>query len=198
MNMSFRRRQEEKTDYAQRLVLLRSGKPRLVIRKSLNNFHVQLIKSDDSDRTITETFSKALQKYGWKGHGGNMSAAYLTGYVAGLNAQKHNIREAVVDLGLQTSVRGSGLYAAALGVKDSGVSVNIGKEAVPHADRIAGRHVADYAAKLKGQDKYKKQFANYLKKGLAPEELPRHFEEVKSKIDAEFAAARKTVKQAAG
>ncbi len=183
--MTFRRRYQEKTDYVQRLALLKSGRPRLVIRKSLNNFRIQLITNDASgDRTVTEVFSKTLQKYGWKGHGGSISAGYLTGYLAGLSAQKHSIKEAVVDLGLQTSVKGSSLYAAALGVKDSGVSVNIGKEAVPHTDRIAGKHVADYAVKLKSsQDKYKKQFAAYLKNGLNPEELPKHFEEVKKNIE---------------
>lgn len=182
--MRFNRRQEEKTDYVQRLGLLKSGKPRLVIRRSLNNFHIQLITNDtDGDKTVVEMFSKALHKYGWKGHCGNVSAAYLTGYMTGLNARKQNIKEAVVDLGLQTSVKGSSLYAAALGAKDAGLSINIGKEILPHMDRILGKHIAHYAASLKGQDKYKKQFSAYLKKGLNPEELSKHFEEVKRNIE---------------
>ena len=178
----------EKTDYVQRLGLLKSGKPRLVIRRSLNNFHIQIIKNDSNgDKTVVETFSKALIKYGWKGHPGNVSAGYLTGYVAGLNARKQNIKEAIVDLGLQTSVKGSSLYAAALGAKDAGISINIGKEILPHIDRISGKHIANYASSLKAhQDRYKKQFSAYLKRGLNPEDVSRHFEEVKRHIENEL------------
>ncbi|HLC77010.1 MAG TPA: 50S ribosomal protein L18 [archaeon] len=182
--MSFKRRMNQKTDYVQRLGLLKSGKPRLVIRRSLNNVHIQLITTDDGDKTIVETFSRNLRKYGWKGHCGNISAAYLTGYLAGLNAKKHNIKDAVADIGLHTSVRGSRIYAAILGAKDAGIVISIGKEALPKMERINGKHIADYAAKLKpNQEKYKKQFSEYIKKGLNPEELPKHFEEVKKNIE---------------
>ena len=137
-------------------------------------------------------FSKALRKYGWKGHGGNLSSAYLTGYLAGLMALKKNVREANVDIGLQMSVSGSSLYAAAVGARDAGLSVPIGKEAVPKIDRISGKHIADYALKLKADnEKYKKQFSAYIKSGMQPENLPKHFEEVKSKIGAEFGAKSK-------
>ena len=182
--MRFKRRTQEKTDYVQRLALLKSGRPRLVIRRSLNNFHVQLVMTEtEGDKTVAEAFSKALHKYGWKGHCGNLSAAYLTGYLVGLAAKKHNIKEAVVDLGLQTSVRGSGLYAAALGARDAGILISIGKEALPPMTRVTGEHVAEFAVKLKGQEKYKKQFASYIKKGLNPEEMPKHFEETKKNIE---------------
>ena len=185
--MHFRRRVQEKTDYVQRLALLKSGRPRLVIRRSLNNFHVQIVMTDTTgDKTVVETFSKTLHRYGWKGHCGNISAAYLTGYIAGLAAKKHSIKEAIVDLGLQTSVKGSGLYAAALGAKDAGISINIGKEALPPMERIMGKHVGEFAAKLKGQEKYKKQFSAYLKRGLNPEEMSKHFEEVKKHIENEL------------
>lgn len=174
----------QKTDYVQRLGLLKSGKPRLVVRRSLNNVHIQLIATDDGDKTVVEIFSKNLRKYGWKGHGGNMSAAYLTGYLAGMMAKKQNIKEAVADIGLHTSVRGSRIYAAVLGAKDAGIVIGIGKEALPKMERINGKHVADYAVKLKtSQDKYKKQFSDYIKRGLHPEELPKHFEEVKKNIE---------------
>ncbi|HLD38901.1 MAG TPA: 50S ribosomal protein L18 [archaeon] len=190
--MTFDRRRRQKTDYVQRLALLKSDKPRLVIRKGTNNFHIQLISLGAAgDITEVDVFSKALRKYGWKGHGGNLSSAYLTGYLAGLMALKKNIKEANVDIGLQMSVSGSSLYAAAVGARDAGLLVPVGKEAVPKMDRISGKHIAAYAQKLKDSEKYKKQFSAYIKSGMQPEDLPKHFEEVKSKIGAEFGAKSK-------
>lgn len=185
--MAFKRRLQEKTDYEQRLALLKSDKARVVIRRSLNNIRVQIIKSEaGQDKTVVEGISKNLKKFGWKVHGGNMSSAYLTGYMVGTQAMKHGVSEAIVDLGLQKSARGSSLFAAALGVKDAGIHVNIGKEAIPNKDRITGKHVAAFAEKLKKEshEKYNKQFASYIKEGIHPEELPKYFEEVKNHIHA--------------
>lgn len=185
--MTFKRRREQKTDYVQRFALLKSSKARLVIRRSLNSFHIQIISGENGlDKTIVETDSKALRKYGWKGHCGNLPAAYLTGYLAGILAQKNNIKDAIVDLGLQKTVKTSGLYAAAAGAKDSGLSVPVGKDALPKMERIKGQHIADYAKKLKDTDAYKKQFSAYLKTGLQPEDVPKHFDEVKGKILSEI------------
>ncbi|MBS3051599.1 MAG: 50S ribosomal protein L18, partial [Candidatus Aenigmarchaeota archaeon] len=131
------------------------------------------------------------------GHCGNVSAAYLTGYLAGLSALKQGIKEANVDIGLQMSVKGSALFAVAAGARDAGLSVPIGKEIVPSTDRIKGRHVADYAQKIKGTDKYQKQFSSYIKNQLAPEDLPKHFDEIKEKISNEFGVATKKVAKAA-
>src|SRR3989344_2378594 len=182
--MQFKRRQNQKTDYQQRFALLKSGKPRIVVRRSLESVRVQFIISEESgDKTVVETTSRNLAKYGWKGHGGNTSSAYLAGYLAGLRAVKHGVKEAVVDIGLQKSVKFSSLYAAALGARDAGVHVNVGKEVAPTVDRIHGKHVAAYAQKLKADpEKYRRQFSRYLKDGVVPEEIPKHFEEVKAKI----------------
>ena len=188
-----KRRRTQKTDYIQRLALLKSGKPRLVIRRALNNIHVQVIIWDGEDKTQVEVSSKFLRKYGWKGHNGNLPAAYLTGYLAGLNAVKKSIKEANVDIGLHMSVRASSLYAAAAGARDAGLIMTVGKEAIPKMDRIKGSHVAQYAQKLSGSEKYKKQFSAYLSAGLKPEELPKHFDEVKEKIADEF-GVKKVVK----
>lgn len=181
-----KRRRNQQTDYVQRLALLKSDRPRLVIRRHLSNIHIQIIKFDDGDKTVVEVVSKSLRKYGWKGHGGNLPAAYLVGYLAGATALKKNVKEANVDVGLHMSANASALFAAAAGAKDSGLLVPLGKEAIPKMDRVSGKHVAEYAKKLKGTDKYNKQFSSYIKAGLQPEDLPRHFEEVKEKISAEF------------
>ena len=49
----FRRRREGKTDYRKRLKLLLSRKPRLVVRKSLNNIIAQIVEYDEKgDRVV--------------------------------------------------------------------------------------------------------------------------------------------------
>jgi large subunit ribosomal protein L18 len=182
--MQFKRRRLQKTDYSQRLALLRSGKLRLVARKTDTGFRLQIIKFEHSgDTTITEVSSAMLKKYGWKGHPGNLSAAYLTGLLAGLSAKKKGVVEVVPDLGLQISVTGSSLYACLLGARDAGLKFGIGKDMLPKKERIEGAHVAAYARSIKNdQKKYSRQFANYLKNGIDPEKLQEHFQEVRKKI----------------
>lgn len=137
----YKRRKERKTDYRKRLALLKSGKPRLVIRKSLAHMKVQFVKySPEGDETLCGAFSKELEKFSLK-HCGNLPAAYLTGLLAGIKAKKLGIKEAVLDLGLQTSTKGSRIYAALKGVLDSGIIVSHSQEVLPSEDRIFGRHI---------------------------------------------------------
>ncbi len=196
MEKMFKRRLEKRTDYKQRLALLKSSLPRLVVRRSLKNFRVQVISYDiKGDNVIAETCSKELRKYGWKGHCGNMSAAYLTGLLAGAKAKKAGIDKAITDIGMQISARGASLYAVVAGARDAGISIPLGKESVPSRDRISGKHIADYAAKLKkdNSSEYKKHFSNYIKSQVEPEKITAHFEEVKSKITNELGINMKKV-----
>jgi large subunit ribosomal protein L18 len=49
----FKRRRENKTNYYKRFAMLKSGKPRLVIRASNKNLYLQLIEFDKKgDRVI--------------------------------------------------------------------------------------------------------------------------------------------------
>lgn len=165
---------------------------RVVVRRGLAHMHVQFIVYEQrGDRTASETISKSLRNYGWKGHCSNLPAAYLTGLLAGLQARAKGINEAVLATGLQTSVKGSALYACAAGIRDAGIMLPLGSEIVPGKERIAGTHIADYAKKLKaaGKERYQRQFSAYLRQALEPEQLPAHFEEVKNAILAKFNAA---------
>jgi large subunit ribosomal protein L18 len=156
--VNFKRRRTEKTNYKKRLALLKSEKARLVIRKSLSNISVQFINfKPDGDETIASAVSAELKKFGWT-KCGNIPAAYLTGLLAGKKAKEKNIKEAVLDLGLQTSTRGSRLYAALKGVVDSGINVPHSKEILPSEERINGKHIS--------------------------EEIVKQFEDVKKKIGA--------------
>src|SRR3989344_1615369 len=93
--LPYKRKRNGKTDYKRRLALLKSGKERLVIRKALNNILLQVIQYEpDGDRIIVTTHSNSLREYGWKGHNGNLAAAYLTGLLCGkLSIEKQSSRE---------------------------------------------------------------------------------------------------------
>jgi len=145
--IKFKRRTERKTNYRKRLALLKSGKVRLVIRKSLSNISVQLINFDPKgDQTVASAVSTELKKFGWT-KTGNVPAAYLTGLLAGKKAKEKNVTEAVLDLGLQTSTKGSRIYAALKGVLDAGVNVPHSKDILPSEDRIIGKHISEEIAK---------------------------------------------------
>jgi len=179
---SFKRRKLKKTNYRKRLNLLKSGKIRLVIRRSLNNFHIQFIEYEPKgDKTIEYFISKKLKNYGWKAHCGNIMAAYLSGLAAGKNAIKKGVKEAIVDIGLHSPIKGCSLFAVVKGVIDAGVSIPVG-DIFPPDKRITGKHVEEYAKMIKNSEKYKKQFSTYIKNGVLPENISTHFEEIKNNI----------------
>lgn len=181
----FRRRREGKTNYRLRLKLLLSRKPRLVARKSLNNMVAQLVVYDEKgDKVLVSAHSKELVKLGYKGHCGNIPAAYLTGLLLGKKALKEGYEEAILDIGLNASTKGAAVLAILKGAVDAGMDIPHSEDILPEEERINGSHVKEYAELLKEEDeeKYEKQFSKYLEKGLKPEDLPEHFEEIKEKV----------------
>lgn len=146
----FKRRRLGKTDYRQRLFLLESEKPRLVVRKSLNYIRAQIIQFDPKgDKTVLSANSKELKKIGWKFSCNNLPAAYLTGLAIGKAAVKNNVDEVVLDMGLYRSTKGSKIYTVVKGVVDAGLKVSIDKEILPSEDRIGGKHIVSYQEKFK-------------------------------------------------
>jgi len=140
--IAHRRRREQKTNFKRRLALIKSGKPRMVVRKSLEGMSIQFVQFNrDGDKTLCGAVAQELKKSGWSFSLGNTPAAYLTGLLAGKKAKRNNITEAVLDIGMQTSTKGSRLYAALKGVVDAGVDVPHDKEMFPSDDRILGKHI---------------------------------------------------------
>ena len=93
----FRRKREGRTYYKSRMKMLMSGKYRFVARKSLKNLQASVVQFDPKgDRIAITVDSKALLKIGWKGDTGNLSSAYLIGYIAGKKAQEKGIKDAEV------------------------------------------------------------------------------------------------------
>ncbi|MFH1063462.1 MAG: 50S ribosomal protein L18 [Candidatus Woesearchaeota archaeon] len=181
----YRRKMEGLTNYKKRLALLKSGLSRFVIRKSANTVMTQVIKFEpDGDKVLVSATSQELKKMGWKAHTGNLPSAYLTGLLLGMKAKKVKVGKVVVDLGLQSPIRGGRIFAALKGAVDAGIQINCGKEALPSDDRVSGKHIADYAVTLKknNKQKYEQQFSQYLKAGSNPEDLCKLFEATKQKI----------------
>ena len=181
-----RRRREGKTNYYKRYKMALSRRIRAAVRRTLNYIVVQIIRmAPEGDYTLAAAHSKELVKYfGWKGATDNTPAAYLTGLLAGIRAKNRGITSVILDIGLQSPVKGSRVFAALKGLIDSGLEIPHSPEILPGDERIRGEHIASYASTLKEEnpEEYERRFSRYLKRGLPPEELPKHFEEVKEKI----------------
>lgn len=163
--MMFKRRRKLKTDYRQRIGLLKSGKPRLVVRRYHNTFVAQIVEYQPgkTDLVKTTVISRHLRKYGWDAHGGNTPSGYLVGYLIGKKALEMGISEAVPDIGLHISSRGSSIYAVILGARHAGLNVPMDESMMPE-ERARGEHIKSFTGK----------------------DIPSLVDEVKNKIDAEF------------
>ena len=187
----WRRRREGKTNYYKRLKLIKSGKPRFVVRRTNKYIIVQVAEARiEGDRIIAAAHSRELVKlYGWRGGTANTSAAYLTGLLAAYRALEKGVRDAVLDIGLYDPIPGSRVFAALKGALDAGLKIPHGEGILPSEERIRGEHIAKWAAELaeSNPEFYKRQFSQYLERGLKPEDLPAHFDEVKERITSEYA-----------
>ena len=183
--VAFKRRKEGKTDYGARLKLIGLDKHRFVVRVTSNHTIAQIIDVElPGDNTLLSAHSQELKGLGWLGSGKNTSAAYLTGYLCGKKAQKEGIEDAVLDLGLQSSTKGSRVYAVLKGALDAGLKIPHNEVILPDEARIKGEHIVQYAQSLKKKEMQKK-FSKYIQKGLSPLEIPDHFQSIKDKIEAE-------------
>ncbi len=180
----FRRRREGKTDYKLRKALVRSGRPRAVVRLTNKYVYIQITEATlQGDLVRASASSKELSKLGWKGGQGNLPSAYLTGILAARRSVGKGIKEAILDIGLKPSTKGSKLFAALKGLSDAGLAVPHSDGPLPAIERIRGGHISSYAKTLSSQPEvYKKRFSAYLGRGLKPEDLSGHFDQVKQTI----------------
>ncbi len=180
--VSYRRKREKKTNYKKRMTLLVSGKARLVVRKSLKNLYAQIIKyNEKGDQVIVAAKSSDLKSMGWNYNPANLSSAYLLGILIGKKAQESGIKGAIMDIGLANSVSGSKVYAVLKGAIDSGLNIPYSEDVLPTEERIAGKHIAEYAGKLNDEEN-KKRFSGYQKNNVDPEKIQAVFEDIKKKI----------------
>lgn len=147
MKAEKRRRRENKTDYKARLGMLKSGKARIIFRKTNKHLIGQYVKSQEAqDKVDIGITSRELIKFGWpkEMHGSlkSLPAAYLTGFLLGRKiADKEDKVSAILDLGLLRNVAGSRIYAFAQGIIEAGIAVQCKKEMFPNENRLKGRHM---------------------------------------------------------
>ncbi|MGC9170167.1 MAG: 50S ribosomal protein L18 [Thermoproteus sp.] len=180
-----KRRRMGVTNYRKRRKLVVSKLPRLVVRKTNKHIIAQIVVArPQGDETLVGLDTRYLAKFGWKGDENNTAAAYLLGLAIGYKALAKGVRKAILDIGLHRPTPQSRVFAVLRGALDAGLEVPHDEDVLPEDDRISGAHVAEYAERLKSEneEEYKRRFSRYLQRGLAPEELPKHFEEVKNKI----------------
>ncbi|MBT3261986.1 50S ribosomal protein L18 [Candidatus Woesearchaeota archaeon] len=145
--LPYKRKRQGRTDYRKRLSLLKAGRPRLVIRRSLKNIVIQLVQfTPDGDKVLSSTSSQTLPKsHGLKGSLKNIPTAYITGLLAGNKIKELKIREVVPDLGSRKPHTTGAIFAALKGITDAGVSISHGKEleasVFPVEERLKGEHV---------------------------------------------------------
>ncbi|MEM2781409.1 MAG: 50S ribosomal protein L18 [Nitrososphaerota archaeon] len=176
-----KRRRMGLTNYRKRLKLIKSGLPRLVIRRTNRYVIVQAIQSlAGGDRTLTATVSKELRKLGWNGGLKNTPAAYLTGFLAGMKMRRLGIKKLVADLGLFS--KASRLYAVIKGIIDAGIEVPVSEDVLPSEERLKGTHIREYFEKV-SQEPFVKIFTKVDKEAYS--KLEEHVEEVKQKILSE-------------
>jgi len=127
-----RRRREGKTDFAKRLALVKSGKTRMVVRRSNRDVCVQFVDfSPQGDRTVLTVLGKHLaKKYQWPAKR-NVWTAYLAGMLAGSEAKAKGIKTFVLDLGRYRATKGSLLFAALKGAVDAGLEAPLDESKVP-------------------------------------------------------------------
>jgi large subunit ribosomal protein L18 len=128
----FRRRREGRTNFAKRLALIKSGRTRMVVRKSNRSLLVQFIDFDPKgDRTLLTVSGTTLSKaYKWPSKR-NVWTAYLAGLMAGRLAQKKGVKAFVFDIGMHIPSKGSVVFAALKGASDAGLETSFDKEMVP-------------------------------------------------------------------
>ena len=146
MKISKRRRRESKTDYLNRKNILKSGKARLVFRKTNRYIITQYVTSSEAkDQIKIGVNSKELLKYGWpkenQGSLKSITASYLTGFLIGKKILKEKLETPIIDFGMLRTLHKTKLFAFLKGLKDSGVKINCDESTFPSEDRIKGEHM---------------------------------------------------------
>lgn len=126
-----RRRREGRTNYKKRLGLIKSGKTRMVVRRSNRYVTVQFINFDPAgDKTLLSVSGQKMNKlFNWPAKR-NTWTAYLTGLYAGKEALGKGVKEFILDTGMYTTSKGNIVFAAMKGAVDAGLSAGLSEEKV--------------------------------------------------------------------
>ena len=135
-----RRLREEKTNYKKRGTMLTGKHDFITVNITNENTQVQVLKPGmTGDTVIASAHSRYLLEKGWKGSRKSVSAAYLTGYLAGKKALGKGAKDAILYTGTRRFTQR--MAAALKGVIDAGLKVPVNEETFPPEDRINGEHL---------------------------------------------------------
>ena len=148
MKIQKRRRREAKTDYLNRIKLLKSGKPRIVFRKTNRYVLAQYVTSKEAqDKVKLGLTSKELIKFGWpekqKSSLKSIPASYFTGFLIGKKILKNKLEEPILDFGMIRTLHKTKAYAFLKGVIDSGIKISCKEEGFPEESRIKGESLKE-------------------------------------------------------
>lgn len=146
MKTQKRRRKEGKTDYLKRLKLLKSGKPRVVFRRTNRYILAQYVVSNEAkDKVVFGTTSKELLTYGFpeKSAGSlkSISASYLTGLLTGKKIISKKLEIPILDAGMIRVIHKTKIYGFIKGLIDAGIKINCDEENFPEEERIKGNQL---------------------------------------------------------
>ena len=135
-----RRLREEKTNYRKRSTMLMGKRDFIAVTISNQNTQVQVLTPGmTGDKVVSSAHSRYLIGKGWKGSRKSVSAAYLTGYLAGKKALSQGTKDAILYTGTKRYTQR--MAAALKGVIDAGLEVPASEETFPSEDRINGEHL---------------------------------------------------------
>ncbi len=152
----FRRRREGKTDYRDRIRLIRGGRARAVVRRTNREIRLQFISYDaKGDRVIAHASARDLRQLGWTHSLTSTPVAYLVGLLGAHRASAAGLDSAVLDIGLVRPSSGARAFAVAKGIVDGGLDLPLGTDIVPDEPRIQGQHLGVEATFATVVDKIK-------------------------------------------
>ena len=135
-----KRRKQNKTDYLGRLKLLKSGKPRVVFRKTNKYIIAQYVTSKEAqDKIVFGITSKDLIKHGLEeGSLKSIPASYLTGYLIGKQIINKKLETPIVDFGMTRVLHKTKVFGFLKGLIDAGVEIDCEK-GFPDEEKIKGK-----------------------------------------------------------
>lgn len=139
-----KRRRQNKTDYKARLILLKSGATRIVVRRTNKYMLLQAVESKEAqDKVLCTVNSKQLLENGWDkklaGSLKSIPASYLTGLLMAKKLDKNT--RYILDMGMARNMAGSRIYAAVKGIVDGGIDLKVNKKIFPSDERLLGAHM---------------------------------------------------------
>jgi large subunit ribosomal protein L18 len=180
---TLKRIRRNKTNYRKRESVLISRQNFITIKVSNQNVLAQILKPQiKGDIVITSVHSRELIGYGWRGSLNNIPACFAIGMLLGNKAKEKGIKKAILYIGNDQFT--SRIGACLKGIVQAGIDVPVSDESFPDESRLRGKHIADYAQKIKteGIEKYNRLFSSLLRGGLKPEDYQTHVKEVSTKI----------------